>query len=172
ARPHAHVEIVLRGQLPGVYLLEPCRGRVEILDLEAEMMDAAEIGAVRADVCIPLGLEIEDREVDVAVGQKYLAAGVSTDLAQAEGRLVEGGVLCRILCRQRDMLDAGHDSSLLRVYCAASAMTRRPPSSTESPVLRAASMTLGCQSTLPGSGPPTIAISVASGSSPKFLKPR
>jgi len=48
----------------------------------------------------------------------------------------------------------------------------RPSSSTERPVRRAASITLGCQSTLPGSGPPTSAISVASGSSPALRKPR
>src|SRR5215470_6392572 len=57
-------------------------------------------------------------------------------------------------------------------YCAASAVIRLPSSSTASPVLRASSITLGCQSTFPGSGPPTIAINVDWGSSLALRKPR
>ena len=47
---HFHIEAVLRGQLLTLGPLQPFRRLVEILDLEAEMMDAAEIGAVGADI--------------------------------------------------------------------------------------------------------------------------
>ena len=49
---------------------------------------------------------------------------------------------------------------------------RLPSSSTLSPVLRASASTDGCQSTLPASGPPTIAIISASGRSLRLRKPR
>ncbi len=108
ARRHFHVETVFFGQLLAGRLFELVRGGVEVFDLKAEMVDAAEIGAVRADVGVLLGLEVEDREIDVAVGQKHRTARVAANFAHAERLLVKGGGLCRILGRQSDMLDSGH----------------------------------------------------------------
>ena len=70
-------------------------------------------------------------------------------------------------------LQAHVNPTLVRPFHAAGFSTiRLPSSSTERPVLRASASTEGCQSTLPASGPPMIAISSASGRSPRLRKPR
>jgi len=95
-------------------MLQPGRRAVEILDLEAEVMDAAEVGAVRTDVGGFLGLPIQHREIDVSVGQKYRTVRRTPDLLHTEGLLVEGGGLSWIFCRERDVLDPGHGFLPLR----------------------------------------------------------
>jgi hypothetical protein len=57
-------------------------------------------------------------------------------------------------------------------YAAGFAIIRLPSSSTDRPVFLASASTEGCQSTLPASGPPTTAISSASGRSERLRKPR
>ena len=105
---HFRIEAVFRGQLLALGLLQLLCRLVEILDLEAEMMDAAEIGAVGADIGVLFCLEIKDGKVDVAVGQKHRAARITADLAHSECFLVKGRGLCRILGRQRDVFDSRH----------------------------------------------------------------
>src|SRR6266851_3746545 len=78
----------------------------------------------------------------------------------------------RLILLRTDLRRRLRDLLQLRYYCAASATISLPSPSTDSPVARAAAMTLGCQSTLPVSGPPTTAISVASASSPALRNPR
>jgi hypothetical protein len=63
---------------------------------------------------------------------------------------------------------AGHKQP----HAAGFSMIKFPSSSTLSPVFLASSSTEGCQSTLPASGPPMIAIRSASGASVRLLKPR
>jgi hypothetical protein len=63
---------------------------------------------------------------------------------------------------------AGHKQP----HAAGFSMIKFPSSSTLSPVFLASSSTEGCQSTLPASGPPMIAIKSASGASVRLLKPR
>jgi hypothetical protein len=66
---HLHIQ-------PG-FLLEPLtpralqllRGLVEVFDLKAEMMDAAEVRPVDADVGRFFRFLIQDRQIDLAVGQ-------------------------------------------------------------------------------------------------------
>src|SRR5579875_233352 len=105
---HRHVGLVPAGELRCLGAFEPGDGLVEILDLEADMMDAAEIGAVGADIGVLFGLPIEDREIDVTVAEEHGAVRASAQLAHAEGLLVKGGDFCRLLCGQRDMLDSRH----------------------------------------------------------------
>src|SRR6202035_3437820 len=68
----------------------------------------------------------------------------------------------------------GHAESVSAKRYAAGFLStiRLPSSSTESPVLRASVTTDGCQSTLPASGPPMIAISSASVPPERLRKPR
>src|SRR3954465_15752125 len=89
-------------------LFELVAGRVEILDLEAEMGDAAEIRPVRAHVERALILVVEDRQIDVAVRQEHGAVRAAAQFLEAERLLVEFGDLRRLLGRQRDMPDACH----------------------------------------------------------------
>ena len=67
---------------------------------------------------------------------------------------------------------AGPTNTEKRTHAAGFWIIKFPSSSTLSPVFLASSNTEGCQSTLPASGPPTIAISSASGASVRLLKPR
>ena len=57
-------------------------------------------------------------------------------------------------------------------HAAGFSTIKLPSSSTDSPVPRTSPSSDGCQSTLPASGPPTIAISSASGRSLRLRKPR
>src|SRR5271165_3175525 len=75
-------------------------------------MDAAEIGTVGADIGRFLGLPVEDRHIDISIGQKHGAVRGAPDLLQAERLLVEGRSFRGILRRQCDMLDSRHYSSL------------------------------------------------------------
>src|SRR5215472_7147340 len=105
---HFHIEPVLRGELSALGALQPLRGFVEILDFDAEVMDAAEIGTVSTDIGVLLGLKIEDGDIDIAIRQKDRAVWAAADLLQSECLFVEGGGLTRILRGQRDVLDSGH----------------------------------------------------------------
>src|SRR5262249_37259771 len=88
---------------------------VEIVDLEPEMMDTVEVRPVRADIGRFLGLVIQDRHVDVAIGQEHRAIRAAAQFLEAERRLVERGDLRRLLRRQCDMSDPCH--SLLPYCC-------------------------------------------------------
>src|SRR5438105_9223827 len=101
--------MVLRGQPLAARAFELLASLVEIVDLEAEMMDAGEVRAVRAHIRRFLVLGVEDRDIDVAVGQKHRAVRAAPQLLEAEGRFVELGDLRRLVGGQGDVLDAGHD---------------------------------------------------------------
>src|SRR6266851_6723867 len=90
ASGHFHIEAVFLGETLALRALHPFSGRVEILDLYAEVMDAAEIGTMGADIGRFLGLPIEDRHIEIPVGQKDCAVRAAPDLLQSESLLVEG----------------------------------------------------------------------------------
>src|ERR1700747_939155 len=62
---HFHIEPRFLLEVPHLGALQLRRGLVEVLDLKAEMMDAAVVRPVGADICGFLRLPIQDREVDV-----------------------------------------------------------------------------------------------------------
>src|SRR3954462_3607741 len=97
-------------------LFELVAGLIEILDREAEMVDAAEIRPVRTHVERALVLVVEDRQIDMAVGEEHGAVRAAAQFLEAERFLIELGDLRRLLGRQRDMPDACHRRSSL-VYC-------------------------------------------------------
>src|SRR6266851_444713 len=106
---HCRIDMVLCGQPLAVRAFELLASLVEIVDLEAEMMDAGEVRAVRAHVGRFLVLGVEDRDVDVTVGQKHRAVRAAPQFLEAESRFVELGDLRRFPGGQCDVLDAGHD---------------------------------------------------------------
>jgi hypothetical protein len=59
-----------------VCIFELLAGLVEIVHLEAEMMDAVEVGSMRADIRVLFGLVSQDSDMDVAVGQEYRSVGL------------------------------------------------------------------------------------------------
>src|SRR5207253_6714149 len=61
---HRRIDMVFPGQPLGLGVLQLLAGLVEIVDLEAEMMDAVEIRPVRPDIGRFLGLVVQDRDVD------------------------------------------------------------------------------------------------------------
>src|SRR6266851_532234 len=100
------VDVVL-----GAEAIEPLRKFVDILDQDAEMMDAAEIHALAELV----GLEFEDRHVERAVGQEHAVGERPVgppDLLEIERLLVELGHRHRVLGGDRDMAELGHRSLL------------------------------------------------------------
>src|SRR3984893_246896 len=103
-------------------------GLIEVLDLEAEMMDAAVVRPIGADIGTFLRLPVQDRQVDVAVGQKHGAVRGTPDLLHPESVPVEGGDLCGLLCRQRDVFDSRHGFLLAssKPECACSGFRARP----------------------------------------------
>src|SRR6266851_4580745 len=109
---HRRVDVVLRGQALAIRRFELLAGRVEVVDLEAEMVDAREVRTMRPHVGRLLPLGVQDRDVDMAVGEEYRAIGAAPQLLEAERRFVELGDLRRLLRRQRDMLDACHGQYL------------------------------------------------------------
>jgi hypothetical protein len=62
---HRGIAAVFRRQPLGVRVFELLAGLVEIIDLEAEMMDPVEVGPMRADIHILFGLVSEDSDMDV-----------------------------------------------------------------------------------------------------------
>src|SRR5216683_4005606 len=108
AGPHHRVDVVLGGQPLAARAFDLLAGRVEVVDLEAEMVNAGEVWSVRAHVGRLLALSGEDRNVDMAVGQKDRTIGAAPQLLEAERRFVELGDFRRLLGRQRDVLDACH----------------------------------------------------------------
>src|SRR5206468_4011524 len=94
---------------------EPLGGVVEIVDLEAEVMDAGPVLAP-LDAGHLVVLELEDGEVDLAVGQ-VVAAGVrivdAADLLQSEHVDVELRGRVGILRGQRDVPDLRHGGRLV-----------------------------------------------------------
>ena len=75
----------------------------------AEMMDAVEIRPMRADIGRFLGLVIENRHVDVAIGKEHCAIRAAPQLLEAERRFVEIGNLRRLFGSQCDVFDACHE---------------------------------------------------------------
>src|SRR5207302_7552551 len=106
---HRRIDMILRGQPLRFGVFQLFASLVEIVDLEAEMVDAVEIWSMRADIGRRVGLVVEDRDIDVAVGQEHRAVRAAAQFLQAKRRFVELGDLCRLLCRQGDMFDACHD---------------------------------------------------------------
>src|SRR5579863_9222435 len=124
---HRRVALLLRGQPPAMRPFERLAGRIEIVDLEAEMVDAAEIGAVCAHVRRPLVFVVQDGDMDVAVGQEHRAVRAAAQLLKPEGRFVELGYLRRLLRRQRDVLDPRHQSVPSQPVCEMSMTTPSGP---------------------------------------------
>src|SRR5436190_10598292 len=114
ARCHRGIDMVLRGQPLRVGVFQSLAGLVEIVDLEAEMMDAVEIRSMCADIGRCVGLVVEDRDIDVAVSQEHRAVRAAAQFLQAKRRFVELGDLCRLLRRQGDVFDACH---VVLPYC-------------------------------------------------------
>src|SRR5579862_3602925 len=114
---HRRIDMVLGGQPPAMRALELLARLVEIVDLEPEMVNTREMRAVRAHVGRFLALGVEDRHVDVAVGQKDRAVGAAPQFLEAERRFVELGDFRRLLRRQRDVLDACHGLLPYSVRC-------------------------------------------------------
>src|SRR6266849_4802281 len=100
------VDVVL-----GAEAIEPLRKFVDILDQDAEMMDAAEIHALAELV----GLEFEDRHVERAVGKEHAigehAVGPA-DLDEIERLFVELGHRFRVLGGDCDVAELGHQGLL------------------------------------------------------------
>ena len=85
--------------------------RLETLDLEADVMDAAEAAAA-LDARRLIVLEIENREVDVAVTQEAADGARVVDgahLLHAEDLDVESGRPLHVLGGERDVLDLRHE---------------------------------------------------------------
>ena len=105
---HLHSEPLFLLEALTLGALQLRRGFVEVLDLKTEMVDAAVVRPVGADIGGFFRLPIQDRQVDLAVGQEYGAVRGTPDLLHSESVLVEGGDLCGLLCRQRDVFDSRH----------------------------------------------------------------
>src|SRR5437763_899280 len=105
---HLHAEPLFLLEALNLGALQLGRRLVEVLDLKAEMMDATVVRPVGADIGGFFRLPIQDRQVDVAVGQKDGAVRGTPDLLHSKSVLVEGGHLRGLLCRQRNMLDSRH----------------------------------------------------------------
>src|SRR5262245_10669633 len=109
---------VLAGLGPGV--LQPLGDRLEALDLEADVMNAAPARAAlhAGDRVV---LEVEDRQVEVAVAQ-VVAPGARAvdlrDLLHAEPVDVELRGLVHVLGREGDVLDLRHGVSPVQVVRA------------------------------------------------------
>src|SRR6266540_2681442 len=87
---HRRIAAVLRFQPLAVRRFQLLAGVVEVVDLEAEMVDAAEIGALLPHVVRTLVLMVQQRDVDVTVRQKH-GVRVAAQFPEAEGRFVELG---------------------------------------------------------------------------------
>src|SRR5204862_2559239 len=106
---HRGVAVLLRGEALRVRPLQLLGGFVEIIHLEAEMVDAVEVRSVRADIGVLVGLVLQDSDMDVAVGQEHRAVRAAPQFPEAERRFVELSDLRRLLGRQCDVFDACHD---------------------------------------------------------------
>src|SRR5262249_10227411 len=102
--------------------------RFEAFDLEPDVMDPAiaptPLGASRLVV-----LEVEDRQVDVAVAQEAPpGAGIFDlrDLLHPEDLDVEPGGRFDVLRRERDVFDLGHGASPFRPERSGSRYDRAP----------------------------------------------
>src|SRR2546426_1863143 len=114
--------------------LQPLGDRLQAFDLKADMMDAAPVLAA-LDACHRIVLEVEDRQIEVAVAQ-VVAPGVRAvdlrDLLHAEHLDVELGRLVHILGREGDVLDLRHGVSPVTVVrvdpfaCPGRLRQRRP----------------------------------------------
>src|SRR5260370_42287184 len=89
AGPHHRVNMVFGGQPLAARGFDVLAGRVEVVDLKAEMVNAGKGGSVRAHVGRLLPLCGEDRYVVMAGGQKHRAIGAAPQLLEAERRFVE-----------------------------------------------------------------------------------
>src|SRR5579884_2845290 len=84
---------------------------LDVLDQHPEVMDAAEIHALAELV----GLELQDRHVEGAVGQKDAVGEMPVrpaDLLEIERLLVELGHRLRVFGGDRDVTELGHDGLL------------------------------------------------------------
>ena len=86
---HLHIEAVFGGQLLAGGLFELRRRLVEVFDLEADVMNAVEVRAARPDIGILFGLVVQNREIDVAVGQEHRTLWAAADLAHPERLFVD-----------------------------------------------------------------------------------
>src|SRR5262249_59293554 len=127
ASRHLHVE--------PQFLLKPlalsalqlrCRP-VEVFDLEAEMMDAAVVWPVGPDISRLLCFPIQDRQIDITIGQEHGAVRGSPNFLHAESILVKGCHFGGIIGRQGDMLDTRHrlPSTHIPPTCACSGVPAR-----------------------------------------------
>src|SRR5947199_344852 len=106
---HVDVQTGLLGEPLGLDGLQLLTGIVEIFHLEAEVVDAVVVGPVGSHVGVFLRLPVQNRQVDVAVGQEYRAARAAADLLQSEAFLVKRRDRVGVLRGQRDVPDPRHD---------------------------------------------------------------
>src|SRR5262245_48460200 len=97
--------MVLAGQPLALRAFELPAGLTGMFDLKAKMMDAGNVWAMRAHVRRLGPLGVQNRDVDVAVGQEHRTVWAAAQFLEAKGRFVELGNLGRLLCRQRNMPD-------------------------------------------------------------------
>src|SRR5260370_21916432 len=94
---HLHPEPLFLFEAPTLGAIELRRRLVEVLDLKAEMMDAAVVRPVGTAIGGFLRPPIDDPPADVAVGQEHGAVLGTPDLPLSESVLVERGDLCGLL---------------------------------------------------------------------------
>src|SRR5438270_6234689 len=105
---HLHIKSRLLLKPLALRALQFCCRFIEVFDLEAEVMDAAVVRSIGPDIGGILCLPIQDRQIDVTVGQKYGAVRGSADLFQSKSFLVERCHFSGLLCGQRDVLNSRH----------------------------------------------------------------
>src|SRR5689334_5721294 len=77
---HLHIKPRLLFEPLALRALQLCCRLIEVFDLETEVMDAAVVRSIGSDIGGMLCLPIQDRQIDVAVGQKDGAVRSSADL--------------------------------------------------------------------------------------------
>src|SRR5215472_2770741 len=126
---HLHIEPWLFFQPLAPRAFQHRRSLVEVFDLEAEMMNAAVIGSIGANIGGFFSLPIQDRQIDIAVGQKDCAVRGPPNFLHSKGFLVKVSHLCGLPGGQRNVFDARHrfpPRLFLYAACACSRLRARP----------------------------------------------
>ena len=98
------------------------RARSDVVDHEAQMVNARVARRVPGTLARVLSPGLEDREIDVPVGKVHARSRLA-DLLQAEHVLVEGRGLLGVRSANGDVLDPGHWTSFLSSFLR----RRHPP---------------------------------------------
>ena len=91
------------------------RARSDVVDHEAQMVNARVARRVPGTLARVLSPGLEDREIDVPVGKVHARSRLA-DLLQAEHVLVEGRDLLGVRSANGDVLDPGHWTSFLSSF--------------------------------------------------------